>query len=97
VSSNPVLVDQSIEFAKVFPGSIVAGSVPLGEGQHYRGLPLVQFITMPTYLMSGHLPEITTTLTDFELMRRQVLGFRQMLDMFAASPATALGPQSLLH
>jgi hypothetical protein len=97
VSSNQVLMDQSIEFAKGFPGSIVAGSVPLGEGQHYRGLPLVQFITMPSYLMSGHLPEITSTLTDFELMRKQLLAFRRMLDVFAVSPANQLGAQSLLH
>lgn len=96
VSSNALLRDQAIAFAKGFPRALVAGSMPFGEGQHYRGIPLVQFITMPSYLLSGHLPDITSKLTDFTLMRSQLLAFVRMIDAFAAAPADQLGPASLL-
>lgn len=77
-SSNKPLVDASVAFAKHFPRSIVGTPPLLGEGQNFRVVPLIQFLTMPEYLLVGHLPTITSQLTDYDLMQRQVDAFAEM-------------------
>jgi hypothetical protein len=62
----------------------------LGEGQNFRILPLVQFITMPEYLLLANLP-VTQQLTDFDAMQRQVLAFVAMEQALAVAPASQLG------
>ena len=74
----PALVSASTTFASKFPRSVV-GTPPLfGEGPNLRGVPLIQFITFPEYLLVGHLPAITTQFTDYGLMQRQVDAFAEM-------------------
>jgi hypothetical protein len=88
---NPPLVAASLAFAQQLPRSVLAGPPVLGEGQNYRIVPLVQFLTAPNYLLVGHLPEITTQLTDYDLMRTQLVGFAQMTQSLAVAPAALLG------
>ena len=88
---NPPLVTASEAFAAGFPRSIV-GTPPLfGEGPNLRGVPLVQFLTMPQYLLLGHLPAITTQFTDYALVQRQVDAFAAMERALAVAPAAELG------
>jgi hypothetical protein len=78
------LVAASEAFAARFPRSIV-GTPPLfGEGPNLRGVPLIQFITMPEYLLLAHQPAITTQLTDYALMQRQVDAFADMVAQLSA-------------
>jgi hypothetical protein len=88
---NAPLVAASEAFAAQFPRTIVATPTILGEGPNFRFVPLVQFITMPKYLLLSGLP-VTSDFTDFDLMQRQVLGFVAMEQSLAAAPASALGP-----
>ncbi|MEP6861073.1 MAG: hypothetical protein ABJE66_10655 [Deltaproteobacteria bacterium] len=88
---NPPLVAAGVAFASQFPRSIVGGPPILGEGQNFRVVPLVQFITMPRYLLLGHLPAITTQFTDYDLVERQVAGFLAMERALAIAPADELG------
>ena len=89
--SNQPLVDAGKAFAKEFPRSIVGGPPLLGEGHNFSIVPLVQFITMPEYLLVGHLPAITSQFTDFALMQRQVDAFAAMEASLALAPAAQLG------
>lgn len=88
---NEPLVDAAKAFGALFPRSIVGGPPVLGEGHNFDIVPLVQFITMPEYLLVGHLPIITSQLTDFDLMRRQVDAFAAMEAALAVAPAAELG------
>jgi hypothetical protein len=88
---NRPLVEASLAFGRAFPRSIVAGPPIFGEGQNWRVVPLVQFITMPSYLLVGRLPAVTTQLTDYDLMQRQVAGFATMTLAVSAAPAAELG------
>jgi hypothetical protein len=90
-SNNPALIAASEAFALGFPRSIVGTPPLLGEGPNFRILPLIQFITMPEYLLVGHLPAITSAFTDFDLMQRQVDAFAQMERQLAVAPAGELG------
>ena len=88
---NQPLVDVSKAFAGLFPRSIVGGPPVLGEGPNFRIVPLVQFLSMPEYLLVGHLPAITSQFTDFALMQRQVDAFAGMEAALAVAPAAQLG------
>ena len=88
---NPPLVEASMALARNLPRSVVAGPPMLGEGQNFRIVPLVQFLTAPSYLLVGHLPEITTDFTDYDLMRSQLIGFAAMEQQLAVAPASELG------
>jgi hypothetical protein len=88
---NQPLVDASKAFAAGFPRSIVGGPPVLGEGPNFRIVPLVQFLSMPEYLLVGHLPAITSQFTDFDLMQRQVSAFATMEAALAVAPAGELG------
>jgi hypothetical protein len=90
-TSTPApLVAASKTFAAEFPRTIVGTPPILGEGQNFRILPLVQFITMPKYLLLANLP-VTQQLTDFDAMQRQVLAFVAMEQALAVAPASQLG------
>ena len=89
--SNAPLVDASKAFAAQFPRSIVGGPPLLGEGHNFAIVPLVQFLSMPEYLLVGHLPAVTGQLTDFPLMQRQVSAFADMEAALAVAPAAQLG------
>ena len=88
---NQPLVDASKAFAEQFPRSIVGGPPVLGEGPNFRIVPLVQFLSMPEYLLVGHLPAVTSQFTDFDLMQRQVDAFAVMEAALAVAPAAELG------
>jgi hypothetical protein len=88
----PAVVDASVAFAERFPRSIVSGPMLFGEGQHFRGLPLIQYLTAPSYLLSAHLPEITQQLTDFDLMRAEIVAFAEMIVRLGNVPAGQLSP-----
>jgi hypothetical protein len=90
-TDNPALIAASEAFAQGFPRSIVGTPPLLGEGPNFRILPLIQFITMPEYLLVGHLPAITSQFTDYDLMQRQVDAFVQMEMALAVAPAAGLG------
>ncbi len=90
-TSTPApLVAASKAFAAEFPRTVVGTPPILGEGQNFRILPLVQFITMPEYLLLANLP-VTQQLTDFDAMQRQVLAFVAMEQALAVAPASQLG------
>jgi len=88
---NEPLVDAGKAFAAHFPRTIVGGPPVLGEGHNFAIVPLVQFLSMPEYLLVGHLPAITSQLTDFDLMRRQVSAFAEMEAALQVAPASQLG------
>ncbi|HUJ61185.1 MAG TPA: hypothetical protein VLX92_21925 [Kofleriaceae bacterium] len=88
---NPPLVAASLALARQLPRSVVAGPAVLGEGHNFGVVPLVQFLTAPNDLLVGRLPEIATQLTDYDLMRTQLLGFAQMTRSLATAPADQLG------
>jgi len=88
---NQPLVDAAKAFGALFPRSIVGGPPLLGEGHNFGIVPLVQFISMPEYLLVGHLPAITSQFTDLDLMRRQVDAFATMEKALAVAPAAELG------
>jgi hypothetical protein len=90
-SSNQPLVDASITFANRFPRTVVATPPTWGEGQNFRGVPLIQFITMPDYMLVGHMPAITTQFTDYDLMHEQVAAFLDMARELSTAPAHELG------
>ena len=75
-------------FANRFPRTVVATPPIFGEGQNFRFLPLIQFITMPRYLLLTNVP-VTDQFTDYDLMQRQVLAFVHMEQMLATVPAAA--------
>ncbi len=89
-SAPAPLVAASKAFAAEFPRTVVGTPPILGEGQNFRILPLVQFITMPEYLLLANLP-VTQQLTDFDAMQRQVLAFVAMEQALAVAPASQLG------
>jgi hypothetical protein len=89
-NTNAPLVAASEAFAVQFPRTVVGTPPMLGEGQNFRILPLVQYITMPRYLLLGGLP-VTAQFTDFDLMRQQVLAFVKMEQALAVAPASQLG------
>jgi hypothetical protein len=88
---NQPLVDAGKAFAAQFPRSVVGGPPVLGEGHNFGIVPLVQFISMPEYLLVGHLPAITSQFIDFDLMQRQVSAFAAMEAALAVAPAAELG------
>ena len=89
--ANPPLVAESRAFASAFPRSIVGTPPLLGEGHNLAGVPLIQFLTMPEYLLLGHLPAITTQLTDYALVTEQVDAFAAMVRALSTAPAAQLG------
>jgi hypothetical protein len=88
---NRPLVEASLAFGRAFPRTIVAGPPLLGEGQNYRVVPLIQYLTMPAYLLLGHLPAITSQLTDYALMQQEVAAFAQLVLDVSSAPANELG------
>jgi len=88
---NPPLVAAGKAFGELFPRSVVGGPPLLGEGHNFSIVPLIQFITMPEYLLVGQLPAITSQFTDFDLMGQQVDGFAAMMATLEVAPAGELG------
>jgi hypothetical protein len=86
VSAAAPFVDASVAFARQFPRTIVATPPVLGEGQNFRVVPLIQFITMPEYLLVGRLPAITSQFTDYDLMAKQTTAFVEMEMALAKAP-----------
>lgn len=74
--------DENITFAKNFDRSLVTIPLPFGEGPAWAtaaGIPKVQVITGPVYLLNGPLPEVSSEYTDYDLERRQINAFIQMI------------------
>lgn len=74
--------DENITFAKNFDRSLVTIPLPFGEGPAWAskaGIPKVQVITGPVYLLNGPLPEVSSEFTDYDLERRQINAFIQMI------------------
>jgi hypothetical protein len=88
---NAPLVAAGKAFGELFPRSIVGGPPLLGEGHNFSIVPLIQFITMPEYLLVGQLPAITSQFTDFGLMGQQVDAFAAMMATLQVAPAGQLG------
>jgi hypothetical protein len=88
---NAPLVAASTAYAKLFPRTIVGEPPVIGEGPNFRIVPLVQIISMPEYLLLGHLPAITSQMTDYALMERQVDAIVAMEKTLALAPASQLG------
>jgi hypothetical protein len=88
---NAPLVAAGKAFGQQFPRTVVGGPPLLGEGHNFSIVPLIQFITMPEYLLVGQLPAITSQFTDFGLMGQQVDAFADMLATLQAAPAAELG------
>lgn len=65
-----------------------------GEGMvfHLSGIPTIQFIAGPTYLLTWGQPT-TDALTDYELMWRQLRGFAQLVTDLSHVPGQALASQ----
>lgn len=69
--------------------------LPFGEGQAYRssaGLPMIQYITGPVYLLNFGIAKVTSDYTDYALMHRQVRAFIRLVTNLAAEPAGQLRP-----
>ncbi len=79
-------VDASVAFARNFPRSLVATPPLLGEGHNFTGVPVIQFLTVPEYLLLGGQPTITSQLTDYALMERQVAAFIEMEIALSQAP-----------
>lgn len=62
-----------------------------GEGMvfHLAGIPTIQFISGPTYLLNAG-PPTTDELTDYPLFHRQVRGFAQLVTNLSHVPADEL-------
>ncbi len=74
--------DENIKFAKNFDRSLVTIPLPFGEGPAWAskaGIPKIQVITGPVYLLNGHLPEVSSEYTDYDLEQRQITAFIQMI------------------
>ncbi|TXI00253.1 MAG: hypothetical protein E6Q76_18690 [Rhizobium sp.] len=74
--------DENITFAKNFDRSLVTIPLPFGEGPAWAsaaGLPKIQVITGPVYLLNGPLKEVSTEYTDYDLEQRQITAFIQMI------------------
>lgn len=85
---------ESILLSEQFDRSIVLPPVlPFGEGQAYRndgGLPMIQYITGPVYLLNFGIPRVTSEFTDYPLMHAQVGAFVRMVLNLGNEPSTAL-------
>ncbi|MDB5988495.1 MAG: hypothetical protein JWR16_3548 [Nevskia sp.] len=80
-------------FLQNFDRSLVLDVPLFGEGPgwfEHAGLPLIQYITGPVYLLNGPLPEVTSQYTDYALMQRQISSFVQMILDLNAQPASTL-------
>lgn len=81
---------ESALFADQFDRSIVLPPLlPFGEGQIYRnegGLPMIQYITGPVYLLNYGIPQVTTQYTDYALMHSQTAAFVRMVLNLASDP-----------
>jgi hypothetical protein len=88
---NAPLVAAGKTFGQLFPRSVVGGPPLLGEGHNFAIVPLIQFITMPEYLLVGQLPAITSQFTDYDLMGQQIDAFADMLATLQLAPAAQLG------
>lgn len=74
--------DENVTFAKNFDRSLVTIPLPFGEGPAWAsaaGLPKIQVITGPVYLLNGPLPEVSSEYTDYDLEQRQITAFIQMI------------------
>ncbi|MGH8504824.1 MAG: hypothetical protein ACRETM_02530 [Stenotrophobium sp.] len=74
--------DENIIFAKNFDRSLVTIPLPFGEGPAWAstaGLPKIQVITGPVYLLNGPMPEVSSEFTDYDLEQRQITAFIQMI------------------
>jgi hypothetical protein len=89
-SQNAPLVAASKAFSSQFARSMVGTPPVFGEGQNFRIVPLIQFISVPRYLLLEGVP-VTQKLTDFDLMQRQVLAFLDMERSLAKAPRESLG------
>jgi hypothetical protein len=85
---------ESILLSQQFDRSIVLPPVlPFGEGQAYRneaGLPMIQYITGPVYLLNFGIPRVTSEFTDYPLMHAQVGAFVRMILNLGNEPAGVL-------
>lgn len=85
---------ESILLSQQFDRSIVLPPVlPFGEGQAYRndaGLPMIQYITGPVYLLNFGIPRVTSDFTDYPLMHAQVGAFVRMILNLGNEPAGVL-------
>lgn len=90
--------DESVKFSQQFDRSIVTIPLPFGEGGPWSsaaGLPKIQLITGPVYLLNGPFPEVSSDFTDYELEQRQIKGLIQMvLNLNTQSAATLRADRS---
>jgi len=86
--------DESIKFARQFDRSIVTIPLPFGEGGAWgssAGLPKIQAISGPVYLLNGPLPQVSSEFTDYALEQKQTAAFVQMiLDLNTQTDASLL-------
>lgn len=74
--------DENIALAKKFDRSLVTIPLPFGEGPAWAsaaGLPKIQIITGPVYLLNGPMPDVSSTFTDYDLQQRQIAALIQMI------------------
>ncbi|NGY04202.1 hypothetical protein [Solimonas terrae] len=90
--------DESVTFARQFDRSLVTVPLPFGEGGPWSsdaGLPKIQLITGPVYLLNGPLPEVSSDFTDYDLEQRQIKALIQMvLNLNTHSAATLRADRS---
>lgn len=90
--------DESVTFARQFDRSLVTIPLPFGEGGPWSsaaGLPKIQLITGPVYLLNGPFPEVSSDFTDYALEQRQIKALIQMvLNLNTRSAATLRSDRS---
>jgi hypothetical protein len=84
---------ENVKFAEQFDRSLVTVPLPFGEGDDWASnanLPKTQFITGPVYLLNGPFPEVSSEFTDYDLERRQIGAFIQMILDYNTMPDATL-------
>lgn len=91
--------NENIRFAQQFDRSIVTIPLPFGEGGAWAsnaGLPKIQAISGPVYLLNGPLPQVSSEFTDYDLEQKQIAAFIQMiLDLNTQTSSALLADQNL--
>lgn len=93
--SGTVQEDENVTFARNFDRSLVTIPLPFGEGLAWSqtaGLPEIQEITGPVYLLNGPLRQVSTEFTDYDLERQEIDAFVQMILNLNTQPASILKP-----
>jgi hypothetical protein len=77
-----VQATEATTWAQNFDRTFVTSPLPFGEGGPWSaqaGLPLIQYIPGPDYLLNGPLPAVSDLYTDYDLEQRQISSFIQMI------------------